>query len=279
MLLDQYGEYVFLDGAFGTMLQKHGLKPGQKPDIMNITAARTVESIHRMYVEAGSDIICTNTFGANAESLRNSPYSPEEIIQAAVAIAKDASRGEAKVALDIGPIGVLLEPLGDLEFQRAYDLFREQAIAGEKAGADLAAIETMSDVTELKAAILAVTENTSLPVFATMTFDENGRTYIGCTPEGFIQTIKGLNVTAAGINCSLEPAKMFSTVERIAKTAGLPVIVKPNAGLPEGQTGNYSIGPSEFARQMTQYKGIARIIGGCCGTTPEYIRELKSAFR
>jgi len=271
--------YIIYDGAMGTMLQKSGLKPGERPDLMNITAPDAVESVHRMYVEAGSDIICTNTFGANADTLSGTGYTPETIITAAVGIAKRASGGRAKVALDIGPTGQLLEPMGDLEVFRAYELFAEQAIAGERAGADFAAIETMSDLEELKTAIMAVIENTKLPVLATMTFDKSGRTYTGCTPENFAETAERLGAAAVGINCSLEPAEMFVTAERIAKTTSLPLIVKPNAGLPNGVSGLYSIGPVDFAEQMAPFAKIgARIVGGCCGTTPEYIRELKRVF-
>ena len=279
MLPDSYGEYIFYDGAMGTMLQKSGLKPGQRPDILNMTAPYAVENVHRMYVEAGSDIVCTNTFGANADALRGTGYSPADIITAAVSIAGNACGGKAKVALDIGPVGRLLEPIGDLEYDRAYELFAEQAVAGEKAGADFAAIETMSDLTEIKAAILAVTNNTRLPVLATMTFDKTGRTYLGCTPEEFAETAENLGASAVGINCSLEPAEMFLTAQRIAKSTSLPLIVKPNAGLPDSHTGLYSISPEEFAKQMAPYKKIgAKIIGGCCGTTPEYIRELRRTF-
>jgi len=279
MLFDSFGDYIFYDGAMGTMLQKSGLKPGERPDIMNMTAPQAVESVHRQYVEAGSDIVCTNTFGANADALRGTGYLPGEIISAAVAIAKRACGGAAKVALDIGPTGRLLEPMGDLEYDCAYELFKEQALAGEEAGADFAAIETMSDILELKAAILAVKENTALNILATMTFDKTGHTFTGCTPESFAEMAEGLGVAAVGLNCSLEPSEMYETAERIAKATNLPLIVKPNAGLPDGMTGLYSIGPNEFARQMTQFARIgARIIGGCCGTTPEYILELKKAF-
>lgn len=278
MLFDDR-KYIIYDGGMGTMLQKSGLKPGMRPDIMSITAPQVVENVHRLYVEAGSDIVCSNTFGANAHALRATGYSPEEIITAAVSIAKSACRGETMVALDIGPIGQLLEPMGDLEFDRAYEMFREQAVAGEKAGADVVAIETMSDLEELKAAILAVTENTNLPVLATMTFDKTGHTFMGCTPEDFAKTAAQLGVTAAGLNCSLEPAEMFTTAERIAKTTNLPLVVKPNAGLPDGTTGLYSVDPFEFARQMERFKQIGvRIVGGCCGTTPDYIRELRKTF-
>ena len=279
MLFDSYGRYIFYDGAMGTMLQKSGLKPGERPDIMNMTAPDVVGSIHRMYVDAGSDIICANTFGANADALRGTGYSPGDVIGAAVAIAKSACGGSAKVALDIGPTGRLLEPMGDLEHDRAYEMFREQAVAGERAGADFAAVETMSDIAEMKAAILAVTENTGLPVLATMTFDKTGRTYLGCTPEEFAETAEQLGAAAAGINCSLEPAEMYAVAERISRATSLPLIIKPNAGLPDSVTGLYSIGPAEFAKQMAPFAKIgARIIGGCCGTTPEYIRELREKF-
>ena len=290
MLFDAYGDYVFYDGAMGTMLQKSGSKPGERPDIMNITAPHIVEDVHRAYVSAGSDIVCANTFGANAIALAGTGYSPAEIISAGVGIAKRACAGGAKVALDIGPTGQLLEPMGDLEFDRALELFAEQAIAGEKAGADFAAIETMSDLKELKAAIIAVVENTALPVLATMTFDKTGRTFLGYPPEEFAQIAQSLGAVAVGLNCSLEPAEMYETAERIAKTTNLPLIVKPNAGLPNSLTGQYSIGPEEFAKQMLQFKkiiaGLAEtdfnsrlmIVGGCCGTTPDYIRTLKMMF-
>ena len=272
-------EYYFYDGAMGTMLQNCGLKPRERPDILNIVAPEAVENVHRLYIEAGSDIICTNTFGANAIALSETGYTPSQIISAAVSIARRASGGVAVVALDIGPIGLLLEPMGDLEAERAYELFREQAIAGEEAGADAVAIETMSDLEEMKAAILAVTENTRLPVLATMTFDKTGRTFMGCTPESFAEAAGRLGASAIGLNCSLEPAEMLETAGRIAKSTDLPLIVKPNAGLPDGDGGLYSIGPEEFAQQMAQFTGIgAKIIGGCCGTTPEYIKALKRVF-
>ena len=283
MLFDSYGSYIFYDGAMGTMLQKSGLEPGRRPDLMNMTAPGTVESIHRMYVEAGSDIICTNTFGANSIALGGTGYSPEDIITTAVAIAKRACGSTAKAAIDIGPLGPLLEPIGDLGFDAAYDLFKEQALAGAKAGADIAAIETMSSILELKAAMLAVIENTNLPVLASMTFEKNGRTYLGATPEEFAEMAAQLGAAAVGINCSLEPAEMFSTVKRIADTTNLPLIIKPNAGLPDSATGQYSVDPREFARQMARFAGFGAcnrqlIVGGCCGTTPEYIQELKKVF-
>ncbi|MDR0491710.1 MAG: homocysteine S-methyltransferase family protein [Oscillospiraceae bacterium] len=276
LLFDDYSGLIFYDGAIGTMLEKRGLVSGERPDILNITAPDDVENVHRMYVNAGSDIIVTNTFGANAAALRKTGYSPEAIIAASVAIAKRAAGAAAKVALDIGPLGSLIEPLGDVEFERAYELFKEQAIAGETAGADFAAIETMSDLTELEAAMRAVSENTRLPILATMTFDRGGYTFTGCSPESFAKTAEHLGAVAVGLNCSLAPSEMYEVAERIAKTTNLPLIVKPNAGLPDSRTGLYSIGPVEFAQQMAPFVEIgARIVGGCCGTTPEYIQELR----
>ncbi|MCL2125738.1 MAG: homocysteine S-methyltransferase family protein, partial [Oscillospiraceae bacterium] len=220
MLFDSYGEYVFYDGAMGTMLQRRGLEPGLRPDVMNITAPDVVEGVYRLYLEAGSEIICTNTFGANADALRHTGHSPEDIIATGVSIARraaerafeenvirngvggsaSATTRAAKVALDIGPIGKLMEPMGDLEYEGAYDLFKQQAIAGENAGADLAAIETMSDITEMKAAISAIVENTNLPVFATMTFGASGKTYLGFSAEDFAKTAESAGADAIGIN-------------------------------------------------------------------------------
>ena len=279
MLFDSCGKYIFYDGAMGTMLYKYGLKPGERPDLMNITAPEAVESIHRMYVEAGSDIVCTNTFGSNAINLAGTGYSPADIINAAVTVAKRACLGKAKVALDIGPTGQVLEPAGELEYEKAYEMFKEMAVAGEKAGADFAAIETMSDLEELKAAMTAVSENTKLPILVTMTFEKSGYTFMGCTPESFVEAAEELGAAAVGLNCSLEPMEMLETAKRIAKAAKLPLIVKPNAGLPDGKSGEYHTGAKEFAEQMKGFAKIgARIIGGCCGTTPEYIRELKKAY-
>jgi len=277
-MLFENKKYVIFDGAMGTMLQKSGLKSGERSDLMNINRPDVVENIHRLYVEAGSDIICTNTFGSNADNLEGTGYTPEEIINTAIAIAKRASEGRAKVALDIGPTGRLLEPMGDLEVKRAYEMFKQQAIAGERAGADLAAVVTMSDLEEMKAAIMAVKENTSLEILASMTFDKSGRTFMGCAPEDFAKTAESLGVAAVGLNCSLEPKEMLETARRISEATSLPLIVKLNAGLP-AQTGGYDTGPVEFAKQMLPYKEIgAKIVGGCCGTTPEYIKELRNAF-
>jgi len=288
MIFDTYGKYIFYDGAMGTMLQKFGLKPGDKPDLMNITAPEAVENIHKMYIEAGSDIICTNTFGSNALNLKDTGYTVEQIITAAVGNAKravDSCANKArhcsatKVALDIGSTGQLLEPVGDLEPERAYELFKEMATAGEKAGADFVAIETMSDIEEVKTAMTAVKENTKLPMLVTMTFEKSGFTYMGCTPEIFAKTAEELGAAAIGFNCSLEPLQMIDIAKRLAALTKLPLIIKPNAGLPDAVSGEYKTGADEFAAQMLPYAEIGvKIVGGCCGTTPEYIKALKESF-
>jgi 5-methyltetrahydrofolate--homocysteine methyltransferase len=272
-------DFVFLDNANGWILMKNGLKPGQRPDIMNITAPAVVESLHRRVVEAGSDIVCTNTFGANAKTLKDTGYSVREIIEAAVGITKRAAAGKALVALDIGPIGEFMRPFGKLTFDESYTIYREQALAAEAAGADLAVVETMSDLYEMKAALRAINENTGLPIFVMMTFDKSGRTFTGCRPESFAITAERLGAAAVGINCSLAPSEIYPIAERIAASTDLPLIVKPNAGLPNSVTGDYDIGPEEFARQMTAFTKLGvKIVGGCCGTSPDYIRAIRASF-
>ena len=298
MVFDNKNKYVICDGAMGTMLQKRGLKIGQRSDIMNMTSPEAVEDIHRMYIEAGSEIIFTNTFGANSIALRDTGYTPEDIITSAIEIAKRASRGEVPIALDIGPTGVLMEPIGDLGEERVYELFREQAIIGSKAGADLVVLETMSDINELKAAISALKAETDLPIMATMTFDKTGKTYLGCTPEEFVEVAESLGADAVGLNCSLSPIEMTDTAVRLAKATDLPLVIKPNAGLPDSVSGQYSVLPHEFSQQMMklteavnnttnllsgaeQNEGKTRrtmLVGGCCWTSPDYIRELRKVL-
>jgi 5-methyltetrahydrofolate--homocysteine methyltransferase len=271
--------FVYFDGAIGSILQKNGLKPGQRPDIMNITAPDVVESIQRQYTEAGSEILLTNTLGANAHALKGTGYSVEEIIRAAVAVTKRACDGRALTALDIGPIGEFISPFGALSFDASYELYKTQVIAGEKAGADLVAIETMSDLMEVKAVILAAKENTSLPVFAMMTFDKSGRTFTGCRPESFAVTAERLGAAALGINCSLAPEDIYPIAEKLVACTSLPVIIKPNAGLPNKETGAYDVGPEAFARQMAEFAQLGvKIIGGCCGSTPAFIAALKKTY-
>lgn len=284
MILDRLGkELLFLDGGMGTILQEKGLRPGELPENWNIEHTEEVVDIHRQYFEAGSDIVLTNTFGANALKFHDSQYELEDIITAAVVNAKEGANfgvhdgREVYVGLDVGPTGKLLQPLGDLGFEAAYDAFREAVKYGEAAGADLIHIETMSDTYEMKAAVLAAKENTALPVFATMIFDEKGKLLTGGDVASAVALLEGLRVDALGINCGLGPEQMMPVLEEIMRYTSLPVIVKPNAGLPKQREGRtqYDVGPGEFAGSMEKIvKMGACMIGGCCGTTPAHIRSM-----
>lgn len=271
---------LILDGAMGSVLQQRGLPPGGIPELLNLTDPELLISIHREYIDAGSEIIYANTFGANGKKLRGSGHSVEEIISAAITTAKKAAEGtNAKVALDIGPLGELLEPMGKLTFEEAYELFREMAAAGEKAGADLAVIETMTDLYEAKAALLAVKEHTSLPVLVTMSFEERGRTFTGCTAASMAHTLEGLGADAIGLNCSLGPDLLLPILKEICEHTRLPVIAKPNAGLPDPVDGHYDMGPEEFAQALLPcLEAGVTIFGGCCGTSPAYIREVRKVL-
>jgi 5-methyltetrahydrofolate--homocysteine methyltransferase len=272
-------DFVFTDNSNGWILLKKGLKPGQRPDIMNVTAPDIVGDLQRQAVEAGSDIVFTNTFGTNAKTLRDTGYTVEQVVGAAVAVSKKACAGKALTAYDVGPIGEFIKPFGTLTFDESYELYRQQAVAAEEAGADLVAVETMSDLYEVKAVMRAVKENTNLPLFVMMTFDKSGRTFTGCRPESFAITAETLGAKAIGINCSLAPGEIYPIAEKIVKATRLPVIVKPNAGLPNSLTGGYDIGPEEFARQMAPFADLGvKVVGGCCGTSSDYIRELKKTF-
>lgn len=266
---------IIIDGAMGTMLQNSGLEAGALPELLNIEKPELIESIHRKYIEAGSQIAYANTFGANSYKLKNKSVS--EIVVAGIAIAKRACEGKALVALDIGPVGQLLEPSGTLKFEEAYDIFKEQIIAG--ADADIIAFETMTDLYELKAAVLAAKENSDKPIMCTMTFEENYRTFTGCCASSMALALNGLGVDAVGINCSLGPEQLSPVCEELLRWTDLPVILKPNAGLPDPITGEYDITPEMFAEQMkaAAEKGV-KILGGCCGTSPEYIAALKKAL-
>lgn len=272
-------ELIIFDGAMGTMLQKKGLQLGQCPEIFNVENPEVIKFIHQGYIEAGAKVISTNTFGANEKKLRNTKYSVEEVVKAAVKIAKDAiGEKEAYVALDIGPIGELLEPMGTLSFDEAYEIFKRQVLVGVENGVDLILLETMTDLYELKAAILAVKENCNLPIFATMTFESNNRTFTGCTPEAMVLTLEGLGVDALGVNCSLGPKELIPIVERITSISNLPVMVQANAGLPKIRDGKtvFDISTKEFAEGAETFFNLGvSIIGGCCGTTFDYIKEVK----
>lgn len=266
---------VLLDGAMGTMLQNAGLEAGAAPELLNIDKPELIEDIHRKYVEAGSQIVYANTFGANRYKLKNN--SVKEIISAGISIAKKACGKKALVALDIGPIGQLLEPSGTMTFEEAYDIFKEQIIAGKSA--DVIVFETMTDLYELKAAVLAAKENSRQPIVCTMTFEENRRTFTGCCVSSMALLLNGLGVDAVGINCSLGPSQLIPICKELLEWTDMPVVLKPNAGLPDPVTGKYDVSPEEFAEQMKYAASCGvKIFGGCCGTTPEYISALKKAL-
>lgn len=273
-------DYIILDGAMGTELQKKGLKLGGIPELLNITAKDMIEEIHMSYMEAGSDIVYANTFGANGYKLRNSGYTVDEIIGNGIAIAKTAadkyynkSGKKVLVALDLGPIGQLLEPTGNLAFEDAYNYYKEAIEAGKEA--DLVIFETQTDLLEVKAAVLAAKENSDLPIMVTMTFEENMRTFTGCSVGSYAMTLDGLGVEAIGVNCSLGPKELIPVVEEIRRYTRLPIIAKPNAGLPDPLTNTYNVSPDEFAKDMQLMANSgATIFGGCCGTNPEFIKAL-----
>ena len=284
MLTERLGkELIYFDGGTGTLLQERGLMPGELPEVWNLERMEDIIDIHRQYFEAGSDIVLANTFGANALKFHHPEYSLEDAVTAAVINVKEAAQlgvhdgREVYTGLDIGPTGKLLKPMGDLSFEEAYDAFKEVVTYGVSAGADLIHIETMSDTYEVKAAVLAAKENCDLPVFATMIFDETGKLLTGGDVKSVVALLEGLGVDALGINCGLGPKQMIPILEEILESASVPVIVKPNAGLPIQRDGNvcYDVSPQEFAGIMREIveKG-ASAVGGCCGTTPDYIREL-----
>ena len=274
-------QLIFLDGAMGTMLQNAGLQPGELPELLALTNPALLTGIHRQYIDAGTQIVYANTFGANRRKLAKLGHTVDEVVSAAVAAAKAACAGtDAKVAVDIGPLGELLAPLGTLPFEDAVGMFAEIAAAGERAGADLAVIETMTDLYEAKAALLAVKESTTLPVMVTMTFDEGGRTFTGCTVASMAATLEGLGADAIGLNCSLGPAQLLPILREICYTTRLPVIAKPNAGLPDPVDGHYDLSPEAFAAAMVEAVDIGvSIVGGCCGTDPRYIAALHGALQ
>lgn len=281
MGLNEYikNNILIFDGAMGTMLQKKGLKLGENPEVLNLNAPTIIEEIHREYIDSGANVITTNTFGANELKLKLCNLEVEEVVDSAVKIAKKAKgNSNTYIALDVGPIGELLEPMGTLSFDRAYEIFRRQVVQGAKSGADIILIETMTDLYELKAAVLAAKENSELPVFCTMTFEENLRTFTGCSPEAMVLVLEGLGVDALGVNCSLGPKQLKPVIEEVCSLAHIPVMIQPNAGLPTLSIGNetkYDVTKEEFADTLCSFidSGV-RVIGGCCGTTPDYIKEL-----
>lgn len=276
LLKDILGKRImFFDGGMGTLLQKKGLAAGELPEKWNLSHPEVLKEIHSQYIKAGSDIVLSNTFGANRYKFDNL----EEIISAGLKNLKEAiteSGREVFAALDIGPCGKLIYPSGELGFDEAYDVFKEICVLGERHGADLIVIETMGDIAEVRAAVLAAKENTSLPVFCTMIFDEKGRLLTGADVKSAVATLEALGVDALGANCGLGPKEMMPVIKEILENASVPVIVNPNAGLPVSVDGKtvFNVEAEEFAQCMSEFgKMGAWLLGGCCGTTPEYIEK------
>lgn len=266
--------HVLLDGAMGSVLQKHGLKLGGIPEELNFTQPELIRSIHKSYIEAGAQCIYANTFGANRHKLQGSKYTVEQVVKQGIALAREAAAGtDVCVALDIGSLGRMLRPTGDMPADEAYDMFREIMLAGKDA--DFIAVETMTDLMEIKTALLAAKENTDLPVICTMSFEQNMRTFTGCSAAAMALTLSSLGADAVGMNCSLGPADALPIVDEILKWSSVPVVVRPNAGLPDPATNLYNTTPEEYAQVMEQIaaKGV-KLLGGCCGTDPDYIREV-----
>ena len=281
--------FVFADGGMGTMMQARGMGPGVLPETWNETHADIIQDIHYSYLCAGSDYVSTNSFGANRlrfpdeKELRKYIGLAVDNAKAAISRWENKSDGYARrkyAGFDVGPTGRLLKPLGDLDFEEAVSIFGQQIKMGEEAGADFILIETMNDSYELKAAVLAAKENSTLPVFATTAYDSSGKLLTGSSPEAVVSMLEGLGVDALGLNCSLGPADMIPIVKRLISASSIPVIVSPNAGLPEVRDGKtyYNVDAHSFAESMKEIAAAgARVLGGCCGTTPEYIRELAAS--
>lgn len=271
-----FEKVIVLDGAMGTELVKKKAPMGKIPEELNITNPEIIKEVHTSYLEAGAGLIYTCSFGANAYKCKESKYSVAELITASVKNAKEAAAPyNALVGLSMGTIGDILEPFGNLKFDTAYDIYKEMVVAGEKAGADCLVFETQTDLLEVKAGVLAAKENTKLPILVTMTFEKNGRTFTGTQAEAMAITLESLGVSAVGVNCSLGPAELLPIVEKIRNVSNLPIIVKPNAGLPDPKTGEYDLTPEEFAKQMIPFLELGvSMVGGCCGSNPEFIKAL-----
>lgn len=270
---------IFLDGAMGTMLQANGLEVGGIPEELNVTNPELITSIYKQYIEVGSDVIYANTFGANRYKLSNSKYSVQELISKGVALGREACKDtNTLVALDIGPIGKLLEPTGSLKFEEAYDIYKEMILAGKDA--DLIVFETMTDLYELKSAVLSAKENSDKPIICTMSFEPNFRTFTGCSISAMALTLEGLGVDAIGVNCSLGPKELIPIIEELSKWTNLPMVIKANAGLPNPATNLYDITPEDFTKYMNVHADMGvKVFGGCCGTTPKYIKHMIDSLK
>ena len=273
---------ILLDGGMGTMLQAAGMKLGTRPEDLNLENPELIRSIHAKYAAAGSRVVNANTFGASPHKLADSKYTLEEVITAGIANCKQAvAPYGALVTLDVGPLGELLEPSGTLAFEDAVAEYGRIVRVGVAAGADILYFETFTDLYEMKAALLAAKENSTLPIMASMSCEANGRTFTGCTVESFAATARGLGANAVGINCSLGPKEIFPMAKRLAEAVpgDFPVFVKPNAGLPRADGSGYDITPQLYAMQMKPYRELHLFAaGGCCGTTPEFIQMLNGVF-
>ena len=283
-ITDLLGEKIIIcDGAMGTMLQKYGLKAGDLPELLSFTQPEIIKDIYRKYLQVGSDFVSSNTFGCNRLKLAKSEYTAAQVAAQAVRIAREAAdEFERFVALDLGPIGKLMEPAGELPFEEAYDIYKEVIVAGAEAGADFVFFETFLDIHEMKAGVLAAKENCDLPVFCSVTFEKNGRMLMGTDPISAVNILQDLGIDALGINCSLGPKDMIGLAKEFIKYSKLPVLVQPNAGLPELVDGEavYSVDIAEYTEAMQEMlqAGIA-IAGGCCGTNPEYIAALVDSIK
>lgn len=272
-------EYIVLDGAMGTMLQASGLKLGGLPEELNFTNPDLLVDIHRKYIAAGAQAVYANTFGANRHKLRDSKYTVTEVIERAIELARKAAEGtQALVALDVGSLGRMMRPTGDMPVDEAYDMFKEIMLSGR--GADFIAIETMTDLMEAKTALLAAKENTDLPVVVTMSFEQSLRTFTGCSAASMALTLSGMGADVIGMNCSLGPAEAMPIAEEIMRWSSVPVLIRPNAGLPDPKTNLYNVSPEEYAEEIEKMSRLGiKLFGGCCGTNPDFIAAVSRRLR
>lgn len=294
-ITDLLGKKIIIcDGAMGTMLQKYGLIAGELPELLSYSHPEIIKDIYTKYFQAGSDFVSSNTFGCNRLKMEKAGYTAPQAAAQAVRLAREAAEEymaqsdenkgsfEKFVALDLGPIGKLMEPSGDLSFEEAYDIFKEVIVAGAEAGADFVFFETFMDIHEMKAAVLAAKENCDLPVFCSVTFEKNGRMLMGTDPLTAVNILQDMGIDALGINCSLGPKEMVGLAKEFLKYSRLPVLVQPNAGLPvlvNGET-TYNVDIAEYVASMQEMlKAGVAIAGGCCGTTPEYIAALTDSIK
>lgn len=277
-------QIIIMDGAMGTSIQAAGLKNGEFPESFNFKKPEVIKAIHKEYIEAGCHVITSNSFSANKFKLIGQDFTDEQAISEAIKIAKEAATESGKqifVAHGIGPSGKMMRPIGDLDFETAYDLYKRQIIAAKNAGADFHLMETFSDIGELKAAIIAAKENSDLPIFCSVTFDTDGRMLTGADPETFIYAFQDMGVDALGVNCSLGPAEIKPILKRMLSVSKIPLLVQPNAGMPREENGiaKYDVAPNQFAEEVLEMiQDGAAIVGGCCGTTPEYMRKVAESI-